>query len=164
MSISHESTLRNGIVKALKESALYFGFDKQGGNIKDYLIDYETGENRTAYLMSDVSGRKLARAIGVQVEGDDAEIGAGQLRERTYRVTVQIYQAIETNGAGINSLIDNLVVARKVILDMGATLNSMVNLIRNPISSSLSRRSDLGTDIILVGTISFSAIKRQPNY
>lgn len=168
MADSTEATVRLELVKTIQAIAQTdLGFDNIGGNVREYLLDYEATPNRPLYLMASCGAKKTLRVWGVMVSGADQFLGSGGLTQRIYNITIRGYYDVGTNGTGINLLLEHRRKIAGAIMNAGTTLRDTVTFIDSPgvdqpqkVSSGLDKEPGE----MLVGSITYRATRRAPTY
>lgn len=133
--MSTDTTVRTAIVDALREiGTTQFGLVTPSDGIHHHLLEWERTENYGGYLMQSVtvpSATKMVRAWGVMVQSINDIYASNNLPRRLYRITIEAYYECETNGLGINRLIDHCRAAQKAIIDLTNTLGNTVDTVLN---------------------------------
>lgn len=123
-----ETTVRNAVVSIIRGIKATLGLDSDSA-IHDHLLGDLQEEEKLAYLMNNVSSAPLLRSIGVQVTASDNLFyvsSALTTARRGYTITIQLYYAPETAGAGMNRMIDAARAIRSALQSAGTKLNDTV--------------------------------------
>lgn len=122
--MSTAAQVRDKLVDTLQTIAqTKLGFDDPDGNIKDYLLEHEMQQLYGAYLYADAdAGQSVIRAWGVSVFPFDVPYALGNVSQRTFEIRVEGYYDLETEGAGVNKLLDHANEVQKVINALTPTL------------------------------------------
>jgi hypothetical protein len=166
MATSTEDTIRAAVVSALQGIYTTLGFDDENGNVKSYLLDYERAEAITNYLTASVGYKRVVRAWGVQVLGDDKFEAIGYITRRTYRIEIVGYYDIGTSGSGVNALISGARAVRGALKDMGSTLGGRIDHIIGTDLLDISKLRGVDPSIgeILTGRLVFTGEKQNPDF
>lgn len=163
---STEEAVRAVLVDAMRAIAqTKLGFDDTEGNIKDYLLDYESDEDRADYLASAVGGKLKLRAWGVQVLGADTIFAQGAITRRDYAIRIVGYYGMGKNGEGINDLITHARKIREKIKSFGVSLSDTLDTITDgtPLEIETIGSAEDG-EKILRGQFSYLGTKQNPDW
>lgn len=165
---STERTVADEILGAMREIARPgLGFDAVEGNIKDYPLEFEAGEQRGGYLRALVDGVLTARCWCVDVRSREVLKGTGGLLERTYDIAVMGYYEKGVGGTGYRLLIDHARAVRRAMYDLSPTLGGRVDLMEDGGELEIAEQLDPGNVArggLLVGRMQWSAIRRNPDF
>lgn len=164
---STESTVRAAVVAAIQAAKATLGLDSDSA-IHDHLLDDVQAEEKLGYLMNDVSAVPKLRAVGVQVTADDnLFFDTQQNTFRTYEITIKLYYSPETDGDGMNRMIDAARAIRSAIKGIGTNLSSTVT---NVVSVGTLEREivgaieDVAENEMVVGTMIITAQKHTADF
>lgn len=163
---STEDAVRDFLVDALEAIAQSkLGFDETNGNIKDYPIEFENDEDRPAYLMAPVGGKKKARCWSVDVRGDDTIFAQGGVTLRNYLIVLSGYYGLDKDGESYKALISHARKIREKIKSYGVQLNNLVDTIRDGTPLSIDYLgSDEDGNRIIKGSFTYTAQKQNPAF
>lgn len=163
---STEDDIRDLLVDGIQSIAqTKLGFDESDGNVHDYLLEYESDEDRAAYLMAPVAGRPKIRAWAVQVLGADTIFAQGGITMRDYQITIAGYYGIGKNGEGIKNMIEHARKIREKIKSYGSMLNNMLDTIRDgtPLEIDFIGNDENG-EKILQGRFGYIGQRQNPDW
>lgn len=162
---STEATVRNTLVAAIQGIASDLGFDEAKGNVKDYPLDYHTGERLQTYLMASVDGKREPRAWAVDVKGSEEWVAMNNTTMRTYLVRVIGYYAEGIDGDNYKLLIDHATKVRGAIVGLYVNLGGVVDRVSKMTPLSHSKRSGIdGNRDIWVGEMTMTAERKNPSF
>lgn len=165
MATSTEETVRNVIVTAIRAIAQSnLEFDDRNGNIRDYPLEWHQDEQRTGYLMASVGGKKIPRAWAVDVLGYDEPFALGNIPQRTYQIRVVGYYGKGVDGTAYHAMIEHARKIRGAIKDLTSNLGGTANLIKSATGLSLAERLDSDVGRLIVGTMTYSALRTNPDF
>lgn len=163
---STEDTLRDFLVDAIQAIAqTKLGFDDTEGNVKDYLLDYESDEDRADYLTARVDGRAKLRAWAVQVLGADTIFAQGAVTRRDYSIRVVGYYGMGKNGEGINAMIAGARKIREKIKSYGVQVSNLLDTITDgtPLEIEIIGSVEDGEKIVR-GQFTYLGVKQNPDW
>lgn len=164
---STDESVRDVLVNAIKAIAVTkLDFDANSGNVKDYLLDYELEEHKSAYLMARSKNKQKIRAWGVNVRSKDEWFAANDIMRRTYFITLKAYYGIEAEGQAFKDLIEHLRKVREAIKNLHSTLSGTVDLIAQVDFGNISlvTNTDAGLPAMYEATLEYVAEKRNPDW
>ena len=166
MATSTEATVNAALVGAIQGIYSSLGFDASPGNVKAYPIEFEREEENTSYLMSTCSSTKVVRCWSVDVRANDAFFAVDNVANREYQIDILGYYEIGVNGSGYSLLVDHSRKVRKAIIDLGTSLSGTVDWTEagTPLDIAKESAFDVSKGEILIGAISYTALKRNPDY
>lgn len=163
---STEDSVRTVIVSGLREIAQSkLDFDDVGGNIHDYLIEWENDEDRATYMSARAGGKTKFRAWGVQVLGADTIIAQGAITNRDYFITIAGYYGAGKNGEGINALISHARKVREKLKSYGVHLSNTLDTIRDgsPLNVEIFGTLEDG-EKVLRGVFTYLGARQNPDW
>ena len=109
-------------ISGIAQSGL--GFDNAGGNVHEYLYDYEQDEKKSSYLSAEVGSRKVCRAWGVQVTSSIEPYSTGNVYLHSFTVTIEGYYRV----AERNTLIDHAELIKDALQAIYPDLDGVVDV------------------------------------
>lgn len=168
MATSTETTVSNAIVGAIQGIYATLGFDSSPGNVKAYPIEVEREEKHTSYLMAESSSTKVVRCWSVDVRAQDAFFAADvqAVPNREYTIIVTGYYELGVNGAGYALLVQHARKVRQAILALNTNLSETVDWteVGAPLDIIRTSAFDVDKGEILVGTMTYTAFRRNPDF
>lgn len=132
--MSTEVVVRNRLVETIQGIATTkLGFNKLGGNVKDYDLQYENinESHRVNYLMADVDdAQRRIRCWSVDVNIDHEEpAGMNKLMNRVISAQITGYYSKGVAGSGVKLIREHTRYVLEAIRELAVTLDKTVDLI-----------------------------------